>query len=163
MNICKNPDCNKRLPDGLNYCNEDCLKKHMEIKEASFRKGFPESAKMLENDAKKKEEIGTTIDNKFTHTNAKQHKEEYPRRNGKNTEQTVNIGTENKNLLQEQALRFMKTYPKDKTAKDYACLLCWDIRVSQRTAMENYIEPMIKHGILVPSGNSQFRLSPEYE
>jgi hypothetical protein len=130
MKKCKNPECGKAIPDNLNYCNEECLRKHQEIKR----------------EAKSKPQI-----------------EEYPRRNGKNTEPTVNTGTENKALLQEQALRFMKTYPKDRNARHYACLLCWDIRVTQRTAMESYIEPMIAHGILVSSGNNQFRLSPEYE
>jgi hypothetical protein len=130
MNTCKNPECLKEIPENLNYCNEDCLRRHIEIKR----------------EAKSKPQI-----------------EEYPRRNGKNTEPTVNTGTENKSLLQEQALRFMKTYPKDRTPRQYARLLCWDIRVSQRTAMESYIEPMIAHGILVPSGNNQFRLNPEYE
>ena len=130
MNICKNPDCGKEIPDNLNYCNEDCLRRHIDIKR----------------EAKSKPQI-----------------EEYPRRNGKNTEPTVNTGTENKSLLQEQALRFMKTYPKNRTPRQYACLLCWDIRVTQRTAMESYIEPMIAHGILIPSGNNQFHLSPEYE
>lgn len=132
MNKCKNPECQKGIPDNLNYCNEDCLRRHIEIKR----------------EAKTKPQIA----------------ESHRNRNSKNnTEPTVNTGTENKSLLQEQALRFMKTYPKDRTARQYACLLCWDIRVSQRTAMESYIEPMIAHGILAPSGNNQFRLSPEYE
>jgi hypothetical protein len=132
MNTCKNSECRKEIPENLNYCNEECLRKHQEIKR----------------EAKSKPQI-----------------EESPRNRSKknNTEPTVNTGTENKSLLQEQALRFMKTYPKDRTARQYACLLCWDIRVSQRTAMESYIEPMIAHGILVPSGNNQYRLSPEYE
>jgi hypothetical protein len=86
--------------------------------------------------------------------------------NGKvtiNKEPTVNIGTNAKCTLQEQALRFIKKYPDDQTARDYACLLCWDIRVSQRTALENYIEPMIKHGILVPSGENRYSLNSEYK
>ena len=32
MNKCKNPECQKEIPDNLNYCNEACLKRHIEIK-----------------------------------------------------------------------------------------------------------------------------------
>jgi hypothetical protein len=32
MNKCKNPECQKEIPDSLNYCNESCLKRHIEIK-----------------------------------------------------------------------------------------------------------------------------------
>jgi hypothetical protein len=32
MNKCKNPDCRKAIPDKQNYCSEDCLRRHMEIK-----------------------------------------------------------------------------------------------------------------------------------
>ena len=78
-------------------------------------------------------------------------------------ERTVNIGTENKEELQNQALRFMKKYPKNKTAKQYARLLCWNIRVAQRTALENYIEPMIEHGILISSESNCYRFNPEYD
>jgi len=78
-------------------------------------------------------------------------------------ERTVNVGTENKEELQNQALRFMKKYPENKTAKQYARLLCWNIRVSQRTALENYIEPMIEHGILISSGSNCYRFDPEYD
>ena len=129
MNKCKNPECGKTIPDNLNYCNEDCLRRHIEIKK----------------EAKNKPRT-----------------EEYPKKQN-NTETTVNTGTGNKRLLQEQALRFIKNYPKNQTAKDYACLLCWDICVSQRTAMEGYIEPMIKHGILTPVGNNRYCLNSEYE
>lgn len=33
MKKCKNPECQKEVPDNLNYCNEDCLRKHLEIKQ----------------------------------------------------------------------------------------------------------------------------------
>jgi hypothetical protein len=58
MKTCKNPECGKEIPENLNYCNEQCLRKHLEIKK----------------EAKTKPQI-----------------EEYPRRNGKNTEPTVGI------------------------------------------------------------------------
>lgn len=32
MGKCKNPECNNDLPDNLNYCNEECLKMHLEQK-----------------------------------------------------------------------------------------------------------------------------------
>jgi hypothetical protein len=77
-----------------------------------------------------------------------------------NDKGTPNIGTACKATLQEQALKFMQKYPKDRTAKQYANLLCWDIRVSRRTALESYIEPMIEHGILVYSGKKSLPLQP---
>lgn len=30
---CKNPNCKKQIPENLNYCNEDCLREHMNMKE----------------------------------------------------------------------------------------------------------------------------------
>jgi capsule polysaccharide export protein KpsC/LpsZ len=66
-------------------------------------------------------------------------------------------------FLQCRTLELFKEYPKNKTKKEYACLLCWDIRISQKKALEDYIEPMIEHGILVPSGNNCYCLSSEYE
>jgi len=32
MNKCKNPECGKAIPDKQNYCSEECLKRHIEIK-----------------------------------------------------------------------------------------------------------------------------------
>lgn len=32
MKTCKNPECNKEIPDNLNYCNEECLRQHIKIK-----------------------------------------------------------------------------------------------------------------------------------
>ena len=118
MKKCRNPDCQEEIPDNLAYCNETCLRRHIEIKKQE-RVNFQDDA--------------------------------------------PNKGTEAKRLLQEQAMKCMKRYPKDNTPKEYACLLCWDIRVSQRTAFESYIQPMIAHGILVPSGKGRYRLSSEYE
>jgi len=118
MNVCKNPECRKKIPKGTNYCGEECVRRHIESKkEVKF--DFQDDA--------------------------------------------PNRGTEAKRILQEQAIKCMQKYPKDKTAKQYACLLCWDIRVSQRTAFESYIQPMIEHCILVPSGKGRYHLSSEYE
>lgn len=30
--FCRNPECNKTIPNNMNYCSEDCLRKHQEIK-----------------------------------------------------------------------------------------------------------------------------------
>jgi len=32
MNKCRNPECQKEIPENKKYCNEECLKKHIEIK-----------------------------------------------------------------------------------------------------------------------------------
>ena len=32
MNKCKNPECQKEIEDNKNYCNEECLRKYLEIK-----------------------------------------------------------------------------------------------------------------------------------
>ena len=30
--LCKNPECKKEIPEGHAYCDEDCLKRHLELK-----------------------------------------------------------------------------------------------------------------------------------
>lgn len=37
MNNCKNPECNKEIPDDKKYCSELCLKRHLEIKKREKR------------------------------------------------------------------------------------------------------------------------------
>lgn len=32
MNKCQNPECEKEIPEGKHYCNEECLKRHQELK-----------------------------------------------------------------------------------------------------------------------------------
>lgn len=32
MNNCKNSECNKEIPENLNYCSENCIRKHIELK-----------------------------------------------------------------------------------------------------------------------------------
>ena len=68
MNKCRNPECNKEIPDNLNYCNEQCLRRHLEIKKEQipqnplrgkqpkqkpiteeFKKALPESTEQLQN------------------------------------------------------------------------------------------------------------------
>jgi hypothetical protein len=47
MNICKNPECQKEIPNGQNYCNEECLRRYKEIREQKFKEACPESARLL--------------------------------------------------------------------------------------------------------------------
>jgi hypothetical protein len=35
MKKCKNPECKKEIPEGSNYCGEDCLRRHIELKKLS--------------------------------------------------------------------------------------------------------------------------------
>jgi hypothetical protein len=39
MPICKNPECRKELPEGKNYCNEDCVRKASDLRQKNFE-GF---------------------------------------------------------------------------------------------------------------------------
>jgi methyl coenzyme M reductase subunit D len=32
MNKCQNPECGKEIPEGKAYCDENCLKRHTELK-----------------------------------------------------------------------------------------------------------------------------------
>jgi len=34
MPICKNPECKKEIPEGSNYCNKECLRRHIELKKS---------------------------------------------------------------------------------------------------------------------------------
>jgi hypothetical protein len=48
---CRNPECRKELPEGLNYCNEDCLRRHIQIKkEAKSAKAPKEPLRDNDND-----------------------------------------------------------------------------------------------------------------
>ena len=31
---CKNPDCGKEIREGLDYCSQDCVKKHIVIRQS---------------------------------------------------------------------------------------------------------------------------------
>lgn len=37
MNKCKSPDCSKEVPDSQDYCSEECLKHHIELKSEKNR------------------------------------------------------------------------------------------------------------------------------
>ncbi len=70
MKQCKNPECKKEIPEGLNYCGEDCLRRHIEIKKSreKIKSANSESAKILKNHGdsnveKILESIGVTHDN----------------------------------------------------------------------------------------------------
>lgn len=57
MHNCKN--CNKEIPDNLNYCNEQCLRQHLEKKKAEKekqnQKPEPETQESLKEYAKRKQ------------------------------------------------------------------------------------------------------------
>jgi len=75
---------------------------------------------------------------------------------------SVNIGTENKFRIQAKVLNILKTYPKNKTVREYASMLSWDIGVSFRTARENYIQPLIDKGILVHTEYDNYVLNLDH-
>lgn len=39
-NICKNPKCQKEIPDTKTYCNEECLKEHLNVKKKNINESF---------------------------------------------------------------------------------------------------------------------------
>lgn len=41
MSKCKNPECKRELPEGKIYCDEDCLRRHLELKKI-IKRGFDE-------------------------------------------------------------------------------------------------------------------------
>ena len=128
MPICKNPECEKEIPKNMNYCDEQCIRRHIEIK-------------------KQEKEI--------TKTNT----DVIP------IDETAlidpNEGTKSKTVLKNKALRLIVTYGDNKTLKQYAQLLCWDISVSFRTALEGYIEPMAEKGILLHVRENLYRVNPK--
>ena len=63
--------------------------------------------------------------------------------------ESVNEGTSNKGKLQDIAVRCIKNYPANKTLRAYSEYLCFDIKVSARTALESYILPMMRHGYFI--------------
>jgi len=34
MPTCRNPECGKQAPEGSNYCGEECLRRHIELKKS---------------------------------------------------------------------------------------------------------------------------------
>lgn len=54
MNTCQLPECGKEIPEGKHYCNEECLRRHQEIKKEqrspqhSSKSGHAESEIRLE-------------------------------------------------------------------------------------------------------------------
>ena len=59
---CKNPDCNKEIPKGLNsdYCSEDCLRRHTTIKAENKHKSF-DADHFNENLALENSDIGADL------------------------------------------------------------------------------------------------------
>lgn len=138
MNNCKNPDCNKPIFDTLNYCNQECLKRHIELKKQA--KQIPEANKDIQPSPI------TTGTNQI----------EEP------ALVDPNEGTKSKTVLKNKALRLIATYPDNLTLRQYASRLCWDISVSFRTALEGYIEPMVEKGILAHVRENLYKVNPSY-
>ena len=138
MNNCRNPECNKEIFETLNYCNENCLRKHLELKR---------QAKEVTKTNREIQKVPTTAEIK-------------------KIEETSlidpNEGTKSKTILKNKALKLIVTYGDNKTLKQYASLLCWDISVSSRTALEGYIEPMVEKGILLHFRENLYRVNPKY-
>lgn len=63
--------------------------------------------------------------------------------------QSVNEGTSNKGKLQEIALQCIAKYPSNQSLRTYAELLCWDMKVSFRTALDSYVLPMMRKGYFI--------------
>jgi len=38
MQRCRNPECRKEISENLNYCSEDCLRQHLELKKSKHQK-----------------------------------------------------------------------------------------------------------------------------
>lgn len=38
MPTCRNPECGKEIQEGKNYCDENCLRRHMELKKSKRQK-----------------------------------------------------------------------------------------------------------------------------
>ena len=126
MHKCRNPECDKQIPDFLDYCGKECTTQDKE-RRTSHANQIAELNKDIQTpptipEAKTIEEIAL-ID--------------------------PNEGTKSKTVLKNKALRLIATYPDNLTLRQYASLLCWDISVSFRTALEGYIEPMVEKGILL--------------
>jgi hypothetical protein len=122
MNTCRNPECGKEIPDNMHYCNENCLRRHQEMKR------------------QEREQAKANTDNAL------------PNQTDENKQIDPNEGTKSKTVLKNKALQLISTYPDGKTLKQYASRLCWDISASFRTALEGYIEPMVekKHLVAYP-------------
>ena len=122
MKVCLNPECDKKVFEGLKYCTV-CARQYGELGEEQKPQGLQNNYSAV----------------------------------------APNEGTQNKDSLQVQAIRFIHNYPKKQTLKEYACWLCWDLSITQRTAMESYIQPMAIRGILVRNSDGSYSLNPKYE
>ncbi len=68
----------------------------------------------------------------------------------------INEGTKAKASLQLRAIEFLKNYPQHKTLDSFARLLCWDLNICYRTALDSYIMPMYEHGYFFYEGEDKF-------
>ena len=132
MKKCRNPECGKEIPEGLNYCNQECLRRHIELKkEAKFREACPESAKILENNA-----------------------------NNESNRNTVKLVSEESNWLgQDRRKRAMATILKlakelcPISYKHFACTVSYRTGLSLRKITDDYLEVLIELGLLKRNDN----------
>jgi len=130
---CKNPECGKEVPGNMHYCGENCLRRHQELKRQEREQTTSANADLV------------------TPNLVDQTKLVDP-----------NEGTKSKTILKNKALKLIITYPDNKTLKQYASVLCWDISVSFRTALEGYIEPMVEKCILLHVRENLYMVNPKY-
>lgn len=57
MNECLNPECQKEIPENKKYCDEECLRKHLEIKK--------QNKKVLHSETKKEKRKAESIQLRF--------------------------------------------------------------------------------------------------
>jgi hypothetical protein len=54
MNKCKNPECGKEVPAEQNYCNEDCLRRHQQLKREAKESEKSKGSQVLDTELKGK-------------------------------------------------------------------------------------------------------------
>lgn len=68
----------------------------------------------------------------------------------------VNIGTSNKQKLEQYAIAFIKSYGKKDSLKTLAELLSWDLHITARTALDSYVMPMYQHDIIIAENANRY-------
>lgn len=126
-NKCKNPECQKEIRDNQNYCSEECLRKHLEIKKE-----------------KNKEPTGLVH---YTEEGINEIKEICDVFGFKNTEGNV-VGSHNATILgylrQEQEGVYKVTIDK----------LTWICHMTNRSIKENFLNGIEAFGIIETFTNS---------
>lgn len=128
MHKCKNPECNKSLPEGLNYCNEECLRTHMNIKEKE----------------RSEKPIETETGNKFTKITQQQNIELQKIFNafGFSHHDGTIIGKHNNTILS------FLIREKEGVYDTMINKLTWVAHMSRRYLLENYLKGIESFGII---------------